>query len=149
MDDDLSYVATPSKEYQSRELDAFNEAIHGDEPRFTHFEGKMFSEDWANNELIPFLRVAYRAKPGITLTHNWWEELRKAEFIEPANMVASDAIVLPAPIANPHSNPSQTTQSTTRSSLSACAWFSPRPERYLVARLSPTLPEICRSPSGC
>lgn len=91
MDDDLNYIGSKSKEFQSRELDAFHEALGNTEPRFTQTYSPMFSCKWANDELIPFLRRAYAGRPGITDDRDWWADLQKAEWIEPQHMVGLQA----------------------------------------------------------
>jgi len=83
MDDDNSYIATTSQEFKSRELDAF-----GATSRFKLVYSPMVPHDWVNAELMPFLRVGYEKRPEIGDDHDFWEDIRVAEFIEPAHMVS-------------------------------------------------------------
>lgn len=83
MEDDNTYTGKPSREYQSRELEAF-----GKESRFKASPiARMFDKDWANSELIPLLRHAYSKRLGVGEDYDFWNDLDQAEIVEPWHMV--------------------------------------------------------------
>lgn len=89
MTDEDDYTGTTTEEFQSREFDAFKEAITNSEPRFTHPYTEMFSTEWASNELIPFLQKVYGNRSRIVAEYGWWWMLERAEWIEPKHMVSN------------------------------------------------------------
>ncbi|KAF2263038.1 hypothetical protein CC78DRAFT_291415 [Lojkania enalia] len=79
MDDKSNFTASISAQFKSRELDAFRR-----QSRFDPSTQQMIDHGWANTELIPFLRQAYGERLGDC--HDWWEDLRVAQFKEPHHM---------------------------------------------------------------
>ena len=92
---DNDYIGTPSAEFQSRELDSYDDLIYEKSPRFRRAtDTPMFSHEWANMELIPFLKIGYSKRAEIGADHDWWDDLRRAEVIEPAHMVSLSAQII-------------------------------------------------------
>jgi hypothetical protein len=83
MDSKNNYIGTTSKEFRSRELEAFSKSSRFDNPPMA----RMFDPNWANTELIPLLRHAYGRRPEIGRDYDFWPDLDMAELVEPWHMV--------------------------------------------------------------
>lgn len=82
MDENNNYTGSPSKEFTSRELEAF-----AAESRFDNAPtDRMFDSDWANTELVPLLQHAYGNRSEICGDHDFSTDLDIAELIEPWHM---------------------------------------------------------------